>query len=541
MERRRTKRRARRVQVRITDSNGGSSHLGFTTNISHTGMFVSLNHILQPGSRVRIEIVDRDASVIVEAVVARALQVPALFRGLEHQGMGLRFLQVSELIGEFLPESVALAEGPVSTSPADGPPAAESARASAEPSSGASAAGRFAAVNWPLETGGAKPPPFAAVTGSAAATGNAAATSDAQTHGDVADSINAVFTHNAPNTRAASNTGHTAPPGHTAPSGFTAGAAARGGPAPADAGLVTRSTGSGEAPPAFGLARAAQGSPAPAVEERLAVEPFAVHPLAEREPVLQFGAAGVQTAPLGFRIAASAPPPPRSAAPPLRVPSAAGPSPDAPSPTDWGPVAAPSRLPPAQSSDGDSGRASTPTPAYGIPAAAPAPRAPGAVTDFHGPRQTNRESVLLQTPLERQTQRQPAVGPQSRGGAPSIGAALAQAARQGGGATPPPPGAATASTSGGRPLYSITCQSREELRTYLSTQIQYGGFFVRNPQPPPLQSLVVVELLLAGNPEAVRVAARVIHHATEPSKPVGFAVEFGDVSTAIAGARRLLK
>src|SRR5258706_1789866 len=102
MERRRAKRRARRLQVRVTDLREGDTHLGFTTNISVSGTFVAINHLYPPGTRVRAEILDRDRSIMLECVVARAKQVPSIFRGLEQQGIGLRFLEPDELFGEIV-------------------------------------------------------------------------------------------------------------------------------------------------------------------------------------------------------------------------------------------------------------------------------------------------------------------------------------------------------------------------------------------------------------------------------------------------------
>jgi hypothetical protein len=99
--------------------------MGFTTNISQTGMFVATNHIYLPGTRLRVEVVDRGKSLVLESVVARALQVPAMFRGLEHQGVGLRFLRLEELFEEL-----------VDTEPGDGAPATALPREGPPASSG---------------------------------------------------------------------------------------------------------------------------------------------------------------------------------------------------------------------------------------------------------------------------------------------------------------------------------------------------------------------------------------------------------------------
>jgi hypothetical protein len=96
--------------------------MGFTTNISQTGMFVATNHIYLPGTRVRVEVIDRGKNLVLESVVARALQVPAMFRGLEHQGVGLRFLRLEELFEELA--DTEHADGARATAaPREGPPA----------------------------------------------------------------------------------------------------------------------------------------------------------------------------------------------------------------------------------------------------------------------------------------------------------------------------------------------------------------------------------------------------------------------------------
>ena len=72
MSRRRAARRARRVQVHFWKHGDPTSYVGYTTNISMTGMFIATNSPVAPASRIRVEVVDRDRGFMVEGVVAHA-------------------------------------------------------------------------------------------------------------------------------------------------------------------------------------------------------------------------------------------------------------------------------------------------------------------------------------------------------------------------------------------------------------------------------------------------------------------------------------
>jgi hypothetical protein len=77
--------------------------VGYTTNISMTGMFVATNSPMPPGARVRIEVVDRDRGFMVEGVVAHARKIRADLARVSQSGMGVRFLSVEELVRELIP------------------------------------------------------------------------------------------------------------------------------------------------------------------------------------------------------------------------------------------------------------------------------------------------------------------------------------------------------------------------------------------------------------------------------------------------------
>jgi len=104
MSRRRSVRRPRRVQVQFWKRGEPAAYVGYTTNISMTGMFVATNSPVAQGTRVRVEVMDRDRGFMVEGVVAHARRVQGdLARVLGHSGMGVRFLSVEDLVRELIP------------------------------------------------------------------------------------------------------------------------------------------------------------------------------------------------------------------------------------------------------------------------------------------------------------------------------------------------------------------------------------------------------------------------------------------------------
>lgn len=105
--RRRAIRRPRRVQVHFWRQGDPTAHIGYTTNISLTGMFVATNSPLASGVRIRVEVVDRDRGFMVEGVVAHARKSPPELARLNHSGMGIRFLSVEELVRELIPAGLA--------------------------------------------------------------------------------------------------------------------------------------------------------------------------------------------------------------------------------------------------------------------------------------------------------------------------------------------------------------------------------------------------------------------------------------------------
>ncbi len=91
-----SRRLGRRLQVRFRPIGRSQSHVGYSTDVSETGMFVATIRPLQPGTEVDVEITDKKRSLHLDAVVVHARKVPPAWQCLRPSGMGLRFLEASE-------------------------------------------------------------------------------------------------------------------------------------------------------------------------------------------------------------------------------------------------------------------------------------------------------------------------------------------------------------------------------------------------------------------------------------------------------------
>lgn len=103
MSRRRAVRRPRRVQVNFWKQGEPAHFVGYTTNISMTGMFIATNSPMPSGARIRVEVVDRNRSFMVEGTVAHARKIRGELARISLSGMGVRFLSVEELVRELIP------------------------------------------------------------------------------------------------------------------------------------------------------------------------------------------------------------------------------------------------------------------------------------------------------------------------------------------------------------------------------------------------------------------------------------------------------
>jgi len=80
--------------------------LGFTEDVSPTGLFIKTNIVSPPGTQLRIELtLPNNSTILVAGVVVWAKQVPhSLVRFAKKNGMGLRLTQSSDDYNRFITE-----------------------------------------------------------------------------------------------------------------------------------------------------------------------------------------------------------------------------------------------------------------------------------------------------------------------------------------------------------------------------------------------------------------------------------------------------
>jgi Tfp pilus assembly protein PilZ len=117
---------------------------------------------------------------------------------------------------------------------------------------------------------------------------------------------------------------------------------------------------------------------------------------------------------------------------------------------------------------------------------------------------------------------------------------------------PAPPSPMPSSALPGAPIgsgvvFPLRFRDREQFQRAFARDIQTGGLFVSTETPPPLDSMLVVEVTIDGVPVApVRLQARVVHRLDPPpggaagNLLVGVGVQFLDVGRAVEELRSLL-
>lgn len=113
----------RRLTVSFRRRGENRNRIGFTTNISTSGMFVATRSIVPAGNRIRLEI-NGEKGFAVEGEVVWVHSQPLQLRDLRSSGFGVRFLAVADLVREAI-------GGPTTaeTSPPEGVPGANSGKA----------------------------------------------------------------------------------------------------------------------------------------------------------------------------------------------------------------------------------------------------------------------------------------------------------------------------------------------------------------------------------------------------------------------------
>lgn len=101
-DRRHHDRRPYRLQVYFWERDSEKRSLGYTVNVSRSGMYITTNRVLARGTRIRTELrAGNGRGVMAEAVVAR---VERSLNQLRPDAMGVRFLTTKELLSEIVPE-----------------------------------------------------------------------------------------------------------------------------------------------------------------------------------------------------------------------------------------------------------------------------------------------------------------------------------------------------------------------------------------------------------------------------------------------------
>lgn len=135
-ERRGAVRHSRRLDVRFWRRGRSQPVSGFTTNVSLSGIFLGTTQQLEPGERIRLELIDKDGGFVVEGQVARVHRVAISLRHVDQPGAGVRFLPPEELLTGLVPvlrgrggiqrravAAAAGAEAPAAVAPAGAPEA----------------------------------------------------------------------------------------------------------------------------------------------------------------------------------------------------------------------------------------------------------------------------------------------------------------------------------------------------------------------------------------------------------------------------------
>ncbi len=116
----------RRVPLRFWEPDSGSPHQGFTVDISLSGLFIATRSPLATGERFRLELLEPQHNYIFQGEVVRSAKVAPELQKVAVSGMGVRLLNVDELVGELIPKAAGKAR--VVSTPAGGGNGGQAAR-----------------------------------------------------------------------------------------------------------------------------------------------------------------------------------------------------------------------------------------------------------------------------------------------------------------------------------------------------------------------------------------------------------------------------
>ena len=97
MEKRKAPRYKRRVSLQFwSPRESGRRRIGFTVNVSETGIFVATNSPFSVGTLIVIELNQGEKALRLEGEVRSAIRVDPVLRKLKQSGMGVRLLSTAE-------------------------------------------------------------------------------------------------------------------------------------------------------------------------------------------------------------------------------------------------------------------------------------------------------------------------------------------------------------------------------------------------------------------------------------------------------------
>lgn len=100
------KRDQRRKRVRITLSAEPGAIRAYTGDISQGGLFIVTTKILQPGTRVRLNILTKEGPALGVGIVKWAKRIPMQLLRDAKGGMGIEFTWVSPELEKLIRETV---------------------------------------------------------------------------------------------------------------------------------------------------------------------------------------------------------------------------------------------------------------------------------------------------------------------------------------------------------------------------------------------------------------------------------------------------
>ena len=100
---RRAPRYKRRLPVRFWHPETGDAHQAYTIDISLVGIFIGTRTPLPKGSRFRIELLEPGHNYVFHAEVVRSARVAPELQRVSPSGMGVRLLEIRELLEELIP------------------------------------------------------------------------------------------------------------------------------------------------------------------------------------------------------------------------------------------------------------------------------------------------------------------------------------------------------------------------------------------------------------------------------------------------------